>query len=84
MGPLGTLLVGALVGCVGGLRHPAGRARRVWRTTAIAAAAALAAKYAGDATGTFSDGQSVEWLASVAAAALAAALIAGFSAGKRR
>ncbi|CAM2149865.1 GlsB/YeaQ/YmgE family stress response membrane protein [Pararobbsia alpina] len=50
---------------------------------AVAACAALVVKLAGNASGAFSDGQSLEWLATVLAAILAVAILGRVSARRR-
>jgi hypothetical protein len=71
MGWLGTALLAAIVGFAGWRFHPnasaLGRPRGAL-TVAIAVAAALLVKLAGNASGAFVDGQTLEWLATVVAA----------------
>jgi hypothetical protein len=78
MGWLGTALLAAVVGFAGWRFHPnassLGRPRGVL-TVAIAVVAALIVKLAGNASGAFVDGQTLEWLATVVAAIVVVALM---------
>jgi hypothetical protein len=83
MGWFGTIFVGAVVGLSGWRLHRQ-RGRRgfqVWLAVVLAAAAAVAAKLAGNLTGIFYDGQTLEWLVSVLAA-IAAVTALGWWAGR--
>ncbi len=70
MGWIGTIFLGAVVGLSGWwLQRPRARAgMRLWLVVVLAAAAAVVAKLAGNLTGFFYDGQTLEWLATVLAA----------------
>jgi hypothetical protein len=70
MGWIGTIFLGAVVGLSGWwLQRPRVRADlRLWLVVVSAAAAAVIAKLAGNLTGFFYDGQTLEWLATVLAA----------------
>ena len=70
MGWVGTIFLGAVVGLSGWwLQRPRARAdMRLWLVVVLAAAAAVIAKLAGNLTGLFYDGQTLEWLATVLAA----------------
>jgi uncharacterized membrane protein YeaQ/YmgE (transglycosylase-associated protein family) len=78
MGWIGTIFVGAVVGLSGWwLQRPRVRAgMRLWLAVVLAAAAAVIAKLAGNLTGFFYDGQTLEWLA-IALAAIATVTVLG-------
>jgi hypothetical protein len=83
MGWLGTALVGAAVGWFGWRWHPMRAGFQVWLALAASALAACAAKLAGNLSGLFYDGQTLEWLVSVLAA-IAAVLLLGRRATRSR
>ncbi|MGI4816112.1 MAG: hypothetical protein ACRYG5_19025 [Janthinobacterium lividum] len=80
MGAFGTAFVGAVIGVVALWLHPmrpfAVHWTRTWPLMAVTAAvAALVAKYAGNLSGLFLDGQLLEWSSAVLAAIVAATLV---------
>lgn len=77
MGWFGTAFVGAVLGLFGWKFHRARNRFRLWLAVLLAAAAAILAKLAGNLSGAFYDGQTLEWLASVLAAIFAVALLGG-------
>jgi len=77
MGWFGTLFVGAVVGLFGWKLHRARDRFRLWLAVVLGATGATIAKLAGNLSGAFYDGQTLEWLASVLAAILAVALLGG-------
>lgn len=79
MGWFGTAFVGAVVGLFGWKFHRARDRFRLWLSIAIGAAGAIIAKLAGNLSGAFYDGQTLEWLASVLAAIGAVALLGRLS-----
>jgi hypothetical protein len=85
MGAFSTALLGAAIGLAACWLRPlilkedrtgSGSRLRLLATCVAGALAAVGIKYAGDFVGVFSDGQSIEWLASVLAAVLATTLCA--------
>ncbi len=77
MGWFGTALLEAAIGFAGWRFHPSRGARRPGLVVGAAVLAALAVKLAGNASGAFSDGQSLEWLATVFAAIAVVAWLGG-------
>jgi hypothetical protein len=79
MGWPGIVVLGIAVGLLGWWLHPLRRASRARLWTAVLAglAAACAAKLAGNVTGLFYDGDTLEWPACTAAALLAVAVTVG-------
>ncbi|TKC90868.1 hypothetical protein FAZ69_05690 [Trinickia terrae] len=79
MGWPGIVVLGAVVGFAGWWLHPLRRAGRVrpWLAVLIGLAAAAAAKMAGNATGLFHDGDTLEWPVCTAASLLAVAVTVG-------
>jgi hypothetical protein len=73
----GSRLTGADSGAMPSARRGRGTGLRFGALIAagVAACAALVVKLAGNASGAFSDGQSLEWLATVLAAILAVAVL---------
>lgn len=87
MGWWGTAVLGAAIGIAGWRFHPAALERRGAGTLVaaiIAALAAVAAKFAGNVSGAFSDGQSLEWMATVLAAIAAVAVFGRLRARRTR
>lgn len=82
MGWMGTAILAAVIGIAGWRFHPSApaRTRRGGRVPAavVAVIAALGIKLAGNASGAFSDGQSLEWLATMFAAIVAVAILGRF------
>ena len=77
MGWFGTAFVGAVIGLFGWKLHRARDRFRLWHAVALGAAAAIVAKLAGNLSGAFYDGQTLEWLASVLVAIFAVAVLGG-------
>ncbi|WDD96204.1 hypothetical protein Bsp3421_006403 [Burkholderia sp. FERM BP-3421] len=79
---LGIVVLGIAVGLLGGWLHPSRRARRapLWRAAAVGVLAAAAAKMAGNVSGFFYDGETLEWPVCAGVALLAVAVTAGLSA----
>jgi len=77
MGWFGTAFVGAVIGLFGWKLHRARDRFRLWLAVVLAAVAATVAKLAGNLSGAFYDGQTVEWLASVLVAIFAVAVLGG-------
>lgn len=71
---LGMLVVGALVGLVARMTHPAGRVVSLVAAPVLGAAGALLAFYGGRALHLFTDGQLMGWGAAILGAALVVAL----------
>ena len=91
MGWWGTAILGAVIGVAGWRFHPSAPVMRgsgTWVATfaaaLIAALAAVAAKFAGNLSGAFSDGQSLEWAATVFAAIAAVAVFGRIRARRAR
>lgn len=82
MGWLGTAFIGAVIGWFGWKWHPARDLFKLWIAVVASAAGACLAKLAGNASGLFYDGQTLEWLASVLAAVAVVALL-GHAATRR-
>jgi uncharacterized membrane protein YeaQ/YmgE (transglycosylase-associated protein family) len=77
MGWFGTAFVGAVVGLFGWKFHRARDRFRLWLAVVLGATGATIAKLAGNLSGAFYDGQTLEWLASVLAAMFAVMLLGG-------
>jgi uncharacterized membrane protein YeaQ/YmgE (transglycosylase-associated protein family) len=77
MGWFGTAFVGAVVGLFGWKFHRARDRFRLWLAVVLGATGATIAKLAGNLSGAFYDGQTLEWLASVLAAICAVLLLGG-------
>jgi hypothetical protein len=77
MGWFGTAFLAAVIGFAGWRFHPSRGLRPAWLVIGPAIVAALLVKLAGNASGAFSDGQSLEWLATVFAAIVVVALLGG-------
>ena len=79
MGWPGIAVLGAVVGFVGWWLHPLRRASRTrpWAAVLIGLAAACVAKMAGNVTGLFYDGDTLEWPVCTAIALLAVAVTVG-------
>jgi len=77
MGWFGTAFVGAVIGLFGWKLHRARDRFRLWHAVALGAAAATVAKLAGNLSGAFYDGQTLEWLVSVLVAIFAVAVLGG-------
>jgi len=75
MGWLGTAWIGAVIGGLGWRWHPARGLFKLWLSVAACAAGACLAKLAGNLSGLFYDGQSLEWLTSVLVAVIVVALL---------
>lgn len=65
MGWLGTAFIGAVIGWFGWQWHPAREMFKRWMAIAASVGGACLAKLAGNLSGLFYDGQTLEWLASV-------------------
>ncbi|NYI02920.1 GlsB/YeaQ/YmgE family stress response membrane protein [Cupriavidus plantarum] len=70
----GMLVVGAIVGCVARMTHPAGRVVSLIAAPVLGAAGALLAFYGGRALHLFTDGQLMGWGAAILGAALLVAV----------
>jgi hypothetical protein len=79
MGWPGIVVLGVVVGLFGWWLHPLRRASRVrvWAAVLAGLAAASAAKMAGNLTGLFYDGDTLEWPVCTAVALLAVAVTVG-------
>jgi hypothetical protein len=75
MGWFGTAFLAAVIGFAGWRFHPARGGRHAGLVIGAAIVAALLVKLAGNASGAFSDGQSLEWLATVLSAIAVVALL---------
>jgi hypothetical protein len=84
MGWFGTAFLAAVIGFAGWRFHPSRGERPAWLVTGAAIVAALLIKLGGNVSGAFSDGQSLEWLATVLSAMAVAALLgrAGHTGGR--
>ncbi|CAG4918885.1 hypothetical protein [Paraburkholderia saeva] len=79
MGWAGIAILGAVVGLVGGWLHPLRRAGRGRIVVALVAGivGAVVAAMAGNVTGLFHDGDTLEWLACTSVALIAVAVTVG-------
>ncbi|MGF6758380.1 hypothetical protein [Paraburkholderia sp. GAS334] len=79
MGWAGIVIVGAVVGLVGGWLHPLRRTGRSRFLAALVAgvAGAVVAAMAGNVTGLFHDGDTLEWLACTSVALIAVTVTVG-------
>ncbi|CAG4927804.1 hypothetical protein [Paraburkholderia saeva] len=79
MGWTGIAILGAVVGLVGGWLHPLRRAGRGRIVVALVAGivGAVVAAMAGNVTGLFHDGDTLEWLACTSVALIAVAVTVG-------
>jgi len=87
MGWFGTAILAAVIGIAGSRFHPSARSGRRPGTlvaVVVAVLAALLVKLAGNASGAFSDGQTLEWLATVLAAIVAVAVLGRFGGRRSR
>jgi hypothetical protein len=75
MGWFGTAFLAAVIGFAGWRFHPARGGRHAGLVIGAAIVAGLVVKLAGNASGAFSDGQSLEWLATVLSAIAVVALL---------
>ncbi|WP_323123114.1 hypothetical protein [Burkholderia alba] len=77
----GIVVLGMAVGLLGGWLHPLRRIRRgsVWKAVAAGVLAAAAAKMAGNVSGLFYDGETLEWPVCTGVAFLAVALTVSLS-----
>ncbi len=82
MGWLGTVFIGAVIGWFGWKWHPAHGLFKGWTAVVASAAGACLAKLAGNLSGLFYDGQTLEWLASVLVA-IAVVAVLGWAATRR-
>jgi uncharacterized membrane protein YeaQ/YmgE (transglycosylase-associated protein family) len=79
MGWAGIVILGAVVGLVGGWLHPLRRAGRARILVALVAGVvgAVVAAMAGNVTGLFHDGDTLEWLACTSVALISVAVTVG-------
>ena len=83
MGWFGTAFLAAVIGFAGWRFHPARGGRHAGLVIGAAIVVALVVKLAGNASGAFSDGQSLEWLATVLSAIAVVALLGRTGRGGR-
>jgi hypothetical protein len=83
MGWFGTVFLAAVIGFAGWRFHPSRGARPAGLVIAATVVAALLAKLAGNASGAFSDGQSLEWLATVFVSIAVVALLGRTGSGRK-
>ncbi|CAB3797543.1 hypothetical protein [Pararobbsia alpina] len=82
MGWFETVFLAAVIGFAGWRFHPSRGGRRAGFVVGAAIVVALAVKLGGNASGAFSDGQSLEWLATVLSAIAVVALLGRTGGGR--
>jgi hypothetical protein len=83
MGWFGTAFLAAVIGFAGWRFHPSRGARPAALVIGATVVAALVVKLGGNASGAFSDGQSLEWLATVLASIAVVGLLGRAGGGRK-